>query len=140
MEGEQIGKRNKSVQERKAKYNAANLEMVMLSEKRRSLKNIEKRKEDPDFDKQKKEQAAKRTAEYRKRKSELLLLTQFSFGPGQGLPVIEPTGQHQPTVSGPNQEPISNQGYGLQLQVTHITTPACPHSCQSWPLHITVIM
>ena len=87
-----------------------------------------------------KKQVAKRTAEYRKRKSELLLLTQFSFGPGQGLPVIEPTGQHQPTVSGPNQEPISNQGYGLQLQVTHITTPACPHSCQSWPLHITVIM
>ena len=34
MEGEQIGKRNKSVQERKAKYNAANLEMVMLSEKK----------------------------------------------------------------------------------------------------------
>ena len=54
MEGEQIGKRNKSVQEQKSKYNAANLEMVMLSEKRRSLKNIEKRKEDPDFDKQKK--------------------------------------------------------------------------------------
>ena len=60
MEGEQIGKRNKSVQERKAKYNAANLEMVMLSEKRRSLKNIEKRKEDPDFDKQKKKTSSKK--------------------------------------------------------------------------------